>query len=186
MSLNRVQVIWSGSPTNGGGLTTFYFNSSVGTAAQQVTAVGNFLAATEDQRSSLLSWQTAPDVATISQATGALEAVTTTTPSTGVGIESGNELSPTTQGLLRVLTTVVVGGRLLRGRIFLPGATEANSGAPGTPIAAYLTDYNTAGAALIADANTEWVVWSRSHGTYGVITTANMWTKWAVLRSRRD
>lgn len=185
MSVRRVQVVWAGGPTAGGGLSTFYFDQSTGTAAQLVTAVGNFLAATEDQRATVQTWATDPDVIQLSE-TGVLESVVTTTPSSGVGIATGDPLSPTTQGLLRCLTNLVIAGRLLRGRLFLPGPTEFHNQAPGNCTPAYLADYNAAAAALIADANSVWKVWSRTHGASAAVTTANVWTSWAVLRSRRD
>lgn len=185
MSVRRVQVIWAGLPTAGGGLSTFYFNTTVGTAANCVSAVGNFLTATEDQRTTTLTWSTHPDVVTLSDA-GVLEGTTSTSPASGVGIASSDQLSPTTQGLLRVLSSTVVAGRILRGRVFLPGATEGQNQANGVPTTVYKSDYDAAAAALIADANTTWVVWSRTHATFATVVSASTWASWAVLRSRRD
>lgn len=186
MAVNRVQVIWSGIPTVGGGLSTFMFNSSVGTPAQQVAAVAAFLAATEDRRAQGCSWVTGSDVATLNIGTGQLEGVTAVTQIIGVGSIAGDVLPPATQGLLRLLTSVVVAGRLLRGRLFLPGTCEADSGSTGQPSVTFRSDYDAAAAALLGDANTEWCVWSATHGVLANITAANTWTKYATLRSRRD
>lgn len=186
MPVNRVQVIWTGAPIQGGGLSTFYFNSAVGTAAQQVSAVAAFLAATEARRAGSLGWVTGVDVATLNTGSGALENVTTTTQASGAGTGAGDVLGPTQQGLLRMLTSVVAGGRLLRGRLFLPGTLESDNGSTGQPSATFRTDYDTDAATLLGDANTDWSVWSQTHGILASVTAANTWNKWAVLRSRRD
>jgi len=185
MALNRVQIAFTGNPTEGGGLATFYFDSSVGTVAQQMIAAQSFFSTTEGVRAPTCAWAGVPDVATIDEASGALTAVVSTATSSGVGTAAGVVLSPTTQGLLRNLSSVVVGGRLLRGRLFLPGATATHN-VLGAPSSSYLTAYNGAASALIADPNTVWKIWSRTYGTSAAVTTANVWTKWAVLRSRRD
>ena len=186
MAINRVQVIWSGTLIAGGGLTNFYFDDATGTPAQQVAAVETFLDDTEASRSSTVSWATDPDVATLNVGTGTIEAITSVTAASGVGTASGDALSPATQGLLRIYTGTIVGGRLLRGRIFLPGAVESVNNATGGPMSAIAVDYNTAGAALVSDANTAWMCWSRTHSTAASVATVDFWAKWAVLRSRRD
>jgi len=186
MAINRVQVIWSGGALTGTGLSTFYFDSATGTAAQQVSAVAAFLTGTEDRRVNTCVWTTGADVATLNVGTGALEAITVVTQQTGTGTVGTDALPQQTQGLLRVLTTTIVAGRLLRGRIFLPGTVEADSGTTGNPSSTYRTDYDTNAATLISDANTNWMCWSATHGTAASIATANTWSRWAVLRSRRD
>lgn len=186
MAINRVQVIWSGGALTGTGLSTFYFESGTGTPAQQVAAVGAFLASTEDRRVASCVWATGPDVATLNITTGALEGVTAVTQLTGVGTQAGDALPQATQGLLRLITSLIAGGRLLRGRLFLPAAAEADSGTTGNPSATYRADYDAAAATLIADANTNWQVWGRTSGTAASIATANTWGRFAVLRSRRD
>jgi len=186
MSVQRVRVVWSGTPTVGDGLSTFYFDGAIGTAAQQVAAVNLFLDSVSASYADNLAWSTQADVAVLNTATGALEGIIATTVQTGAGSLTDDQLSPATQGLLRLITSVVVGGRLLRGRLFLPGATEASNSAGGIPLQAYRDDYEAAAAVLIADANVQWSVWSRTHGALAPIGSANVWTKWAVLRSRRD
>ena len=185
VSINRVSIVWTGAFAVGTGLSTFYFNSAVGTPAQQVAAVQTFLAATEDRRVIGMNWVSAADVVTLNIATGALEAINTVTPVGGSGTLAGDALPPATQGLLRILSNVISNDRLIRGRLFLPGTGESSS-TLGAPDSAYLTDYNNAAAALISDANTEWRLWSRTHGLAPDVITASTWNKWAVLRSRRD
>jgi len=184
MSLRRVQVIWSGTAIIGGGLSTFYFNDSVGTAQQNATSVGTFLTSLNTLFASGNSWATSPDVATLNVGTGALESLTSTTPVTGAGSAAGDPAPFATQGLLRMYTSVIAGGRLLRGRIFIPAVVEGSS--TGVPSGTYTTAVNNAAATLIADGNSDWSVWSRTHGVLASVITANTWNRWAVLRSRRD
>jgi len=132
-----------------------------------------------------LGWITGADVAVLNSVTGALEGTATVAQSSGAGSAAGDAQPPAVQGLLRLITSNVVAGRLLRGRLFLPGSLEA-SNTSGQPSAGYRTAYETPAAALIADANTEWQIWSQTHGVPAVVQSANVWTRWAVLRSRRD
>jgi len=186
MAVNRVRVTWTGSPTVGDGLSTFYFLSSVGTPAQQASAVGDFLQASETARVDNCAWATQSDVATLNVGTGAVEAITSVTPETGAGTQAGDQMPPAVQGLLRMVTSQVVGGRLLRGRLFLPGAPELYNTAGGSPDATYDGIYESAAATLIANANADWMVWSLTHGVAASVGSAAVWSKWAVLRSRRD
>ena len=185
MAVNRVQVIWTGTIVEGGALSTFYFADGVGTPAQQVAAVGAFLDSTEAMRGTGLSWVTNPDVATLNVGTGALENVTTTTQDSGVGTNANEILPPATQGLLRALTSVIAGGRLLRGRIFLPGPGENHTTGLG-PSSTYRSSYDAAAATLLGSGTVDWSMWSRTHGVLASVVSANTWTKFAVLRSRRD
>lgn len=185
MAVSRVQVAWGGSAAAGGGLSSFYFNSAVGTAAQMGSAVSTFLGATEDRRSSSATWSRVAQVETFNVVTGALEGISGLVASSGVGTIATDIMPAANQGLLRLVTGQIVVGRLLRGRLYLPATTESdNSG--GAPTGTYIADYEAAAAALIADANTELVVWSQTHGVIAPVSSANVWTSWAVLRSRRD
>ena len=186
MAVNRVRVVWTGTPTAGGGLSTFYFNSAVGTPAQHVSAVATFLDDTEAQRVDTLTWATEQDVATLNVGTGALEAVTSTTVESGTGSAVVDNLPAAVQGLLRMTTNVIAGPRLLRGRLFLPGADENANSAGGIPLLAYRSDYEAAAAVLIGNANADWSIWSQTHGVLANVASASVWTQWASLRSRRD
>jgi hypothetical protein len=185
MAVNRVRVVWSGAPIVGGGLSTFYFNQFAGTPSQQVAAVAAFLNATNDQRGSAISWATEADVASL-ELDGRLSGFSTVTPATGVGTATGDVLPRASQGLLRILSTLILGGRLLRGRLFLPGPTETMNSSAGAPLAIYTDDYNAAAAALIGDGSTDWVVFSQKYAAIASVSTASTWDRWATLRSRRD
>lgn len=184
-TINRVQVIWTGSGITGTGLSTFYFDDVLGTPQQQATAVETFLLATDSQRATGCVWTISPDVAKLDTGTGQLVSIASTTGATAGGTAAGDRLPNSSQGLLRLFTAGVVGGRLLRGRLFLPGPIEGSS-SNALPIGAYTTAYNNAAAALVASANAQWIIWSRTHAFTAAVTAATTWGQWAVLRSRRD
>lgn len=162
----------------------FNFNDAVGTAAQNVASVATFLNATNDRRTTNVTWATNPDVTTLNVGTGSLEGITSVTSVGGTGTMAGDMAPLAAQGLLRLLTGTIVAGRLLRGRIFMGGNGETDSN--GGPVAGYISDYDAAGATLVADANSDWSVWSRTHGVLASISTVTTWNKWAILRGRRD
>jgi len=186
MSLYRIQIVWSGAQVNGNGLSTFYFSDAGGTPSQAVTAVTTFLGATEDRRVIGTRWDFFGDVPVINVTTGALQAINSATAAFGTGTMAGDALPAQNQGLMRLITSTIVNGRLLRGRLFLPAPGEADNGAGGTVSATYTGDYNTAMATLISDPNSVYQIWSHTHGAAGDVTSGSVWTKWAALRSRRD
>ena len=181
----RVRVTWTGTPVQGGGLSTFYFNDGGGTAQQAATAVSTFLGTLDANLSTALAWTTEGDVDSIDPATGDLTGTTSVATGSGVGSNVAEVLPPAAQGLLRLRTGLIVAGREVRGRMFIPGFCENNQ-AFGTPDAGTQANVNNAYATFLADANSIPVVWSRAHGVERVIASGTMWNKWAVLRSRRD
>jgi hypothetical protein len=90
----------------------------------------------------------------------------------------------------------VVNNRIVRGRTFVPGMLEDNNFSPGVPGGNFLTVGLAAATALIDDATANFVIWSRPFegsetvsprvGTRHGVVQAEVWSEWAVLRSRRD
>lgn len=185
MAIRRVRVVWTGTPVAGGALSTFYFADSLGTEQDCVDAVATFLGTVDGNMTTQISWATEADVVDINAVTGATEGVTATTPQTGAGASAGELLPAATQGLLRLRTNTIAGGREVRGRIFLPGMVESNN-VSGRPESGMVTSINGAANTLRTDASVLWAVWSRQHGVAPAVASATMWTQWAVLRSRRD
>lgn len=181
----RVRVTWSGSPVAGGGLSTFYFAGTGTDGAEEVDAVGDFLDDIKANLSNQISFATEPDVDLLDGTTGTLTGSFPTTPRSGTGGNTSEPLPLSSQGLLRLRTGVVVNGRELRGRLFIPGFCENNSDS-GAPNAGTRANIEAAAVTLRSDTLTEWQVWSRTHGVSAAVGSASMWTKWAVLRSRRD
>jgi len=114
----------------------------------------------------------------------------TTTPVTTTG---GNEALPLQiNGLVTARTGAYSNNREVKGRIFVPRPQESNSDA-GAPNTAYKTALNTAAAALIADADSTWVVWQRPGVFKGTpfpgaaipVVSATCQSYWSHLKTRR-
>lgn len=167
-------------------LSTMYFNVIGGlTAANANAAIGAFWLAVKGKVASGMVMATEAEVATIDIGTGEVTGLTPVTPVSNTGTAAGDTLPPASQGLLRFRTGTFVGGREIRGRLFIPGACEVDS-TSGVPVAGYLTTLNSAASALIADANSELVIYSKAHRELGTVLSGSAWSQWAVLRSRRD
>ena len=180
----RVRTIFTGV-TGSPWVNTAYFNESGGSPEQAAAAVGQFWNTVDALIESSVGWSTSADVETVNAATGEVTDVTSTTISAGTGAGGATGLPTAAQGLIRWRTGHYVGGREVRGRWFIPGLGAA-SNSDGLLLAASRTLINDAGVALINDANSSLAVWSRAHGLDQVVTSASVWTQFAVMRSRRD
>jgi hypothetical protein len=181
----RVRVAWNG-PAGAPFLSTHYFDLTGGTAQQAATAVGAFWGAVDALINNAYIWTTESDVATVNAATGQVTSATSTTPVIGSGASAATALPRASQALVRWTTGIYVGGRQIRGRTFIPGITESSNGTDGLFSPADVATVNAAGAALIADANSQLLVWSPTLGQANIVTGASTWGDFAVLRSRRD
>lgn len=167
-------------------LSTFYFRLSGTNSQAAAAAVQTFFTSTAQRRHTDLVSQGDSVMDILSPITGTLTGYaavdTWQVSSTG----SGSQGAHATQGLLRLSTNAVVGGRRVEGKMFLPGIRQGDMASTGLPNTTYRTDYDDAAAVLIADADVDWVVWSRKNGTQESIEAATTWGNFAVLRSRRD
>jgi hypothetical protein len=190
MVMHRVRTVFTGIQGTPW-LNTLFFDAAGGTAQEAATAAGGFWGAVDAVMTTQVDWTTEPDVPQINEETGALIQVTSTTPVTGTGAAVG-EIGPVaSQGLIRWRTSVVVNGRNLRGRTFVPGLTVAAYDDGGV-IAGTKTAIDVAAAALIASATADLVIWHRpsvqgaSDGSVAEVVTGSLWTQLATMRSRRD
>jgi hypothetical protein len=87
---------------------------------------------------------------------------------------------------MRFETGVIVNGRRVRGRAFVPGLSEPMNTAAGNPLNTLVTLMISAGQGLITDPGNTLMVWSRTHSQAHEATAAGASSKWATLRSRRD
>jgi len=172
-------------------LSTSYFDDTAGTAQQAATAVGTFWGAVDALMDNEVQWRTEPDVAQLQEGTGNLETVHSTTPVTGAGALTTLMLPVVSQALIRWRTGVIINGRELRGRTFVPGLGTASND-NGILLAASQTTLQTAAAGLIAAPNSELVIWHRpttpggSDGQTASAVSSNVWGQFATMRSRRD
>lgn len=171
--------------TTGPAVSTMFFTGSGLTDAQAAnTAVGAFwnsltalypgygVATTEDQATELTS-------------TGGLVALFGVTPIAHAGSNNSDALPPQVQGLLRCSTGVILGGRQVKGHVFIPGACENHNAPGGVPAEAYKVAVAVAADGLIGAA-IPWIVWSRRYGAQNPIISGSCSSKWGDLRSRRD
>lgn len=185
-SITRIRTTFTGSQGAPYVSTQYFAGSDSSAASLAASAVGAFWAALEPVMHNELDWNVEPFAEVINDATGALVGVNPIGGGeSGTGEVSGTPLPFATQGLLRLVTSTVVNGRVLRGRIFIPGTTEFVGG-NGVPEASYVTALNDAFDALDTAAAGALLVWSRTHGTSAVVTGGQAWNQWAILRSRRD
>lgn len=205
--LYRVTTTITGTYVSGGGVTSHYFDTSTGTAAQCCAAVNGLWNYNAAIFASGTIFSIAADVDVIDDATGDLLSVGLGTSYSVTGTGTGEVSSPATQGLIRWRTGTVSDGREIRGRTFLP-AVPVSQNDDGAPIAGYKSAVNTAAGLLISDANSAFAIWRRPRkarpqvgspgdpwylpaqsardGDSAVVTSGTVWDKWAVMRSRRD
>jgi len=167
-------------------LNTLYFAApgDQSGADQAVAATGAFWGAVDNFMNSAVTWSTQPEVAYIDPVSGDTTGVLQTAVQSGTGSLAIDVLPPATQAVCRLRTGVFIGGREIRGRIYIPGLTEAGSTA-GNVTAATATSIQTALTTLLA-APRQPVIWSRKNGQDRVIVAASVWNQFGVLRSRRD
>ena len=172
----------SGTPWLG----TLYFDSAGGTAAQAAAAVELFWNSVKSVMSSTLTIQNDGVAATVNEATGDVTAALAYTATALTGGAAGVMVPRAAQALVRWQTGVYFAGRERRGRTFIPGLTTAAVQAPGQVSATVRGTIDTAAATLVASANANLVVWSRSAGAFSPALSGLTWVEFATMRSRRD
>ena len=186
----RVQTVFSG-PTGTPWRNFLHFDASAGTPDDAAAAAGVFWGAVDADMHNTVTWSQEPDVEQIDAETGELVTIHAVTPATGTGGNTNERMPSVNQAIIKLRTGAIIGGRELRGRIFVPGLTE-ECNSLGVVLAAARTRFNTAAAALIADADCVWTVWHRpttpagSDGGQAPVATATANLEWSYLRSRRD
>lgn len=185
-TLYRVRIVATG-PVGSPWINTWFFNESSGSAQDAVNATGLFYThlsagAFRDD----MTWATEPDVSLINDDTGEIIGVDSTSPYSLVGTSVTDAVPTVAQVLLRLRTGTFINGRELRGRLFIPGITETRNDAIGDVDSVLVAAVNDAADEVIDDANSEWRVYSRTHSTSRAVAVGSCWSKWAVMRSRRD
>jgi len=186
--LGRIRTVWggvAGSPY----YTNLWFLTDAGGAGMEDScdAWTAWMDSLSVVMANNMTMQVEPDVPLIDSATGGLVGSTVITPN-AVDLDGGGDLlPPTTQALIRWTTSLVVAGRRLRGRFFMPGMLEANNDPSGVPSGSLVASVNSSAATFIAACDqAPLVVYGPTHHAFAEVDGGNMWTKWASLRSRRD
>lgn len=184
MTMLRIRVGWNGL---GGapGLSTFYFAGSNQTDATNCSvAVDTLLLALEAYQDTELQYKVDPTCVAMDESTGAIIGAFGISGTTGAGNVVGESIPFACQALAQLRTGVYVNGREIRGRIFIPGLTESNV-TNGTLATATKNGIDAAFGVLVADADADFVVWSRKNGQDSPVIAVTVWEQLAVLRSRR-
>lgn len=189
MGLYRVRTTFTGLGGSPYLMTNWFWDStsSQANAAAAVTKATNFVAAGAARISNLVTWATQSNVDEF-DLSGELTSFWTVSQAgmNGAGTQTGEPLPTANNGLLRLETGVVLGGKRFRGRLFLPAPTETNNGISGAPDSAYRTSWNTALTSLLAAGAPTACVWSRRYAAQATIVSGATQSYWAILRSRRD
>jgi hypothetical protein len=181
----RAEVTWTGlqgAPY----FTALNFIATGQTGADAVgVAVSDFLGSIDNSLSSSLSYSLSSEVTQYNDTTGEPVAVFAIDPFTGTCGDATEVLPPVDQGLARLLTGSYVGGRQIRGRIFIPGLTQASNDG-GRLISTWRTAISDAIALMVDQPDASLAVWSPTHGTTTAVQAVSVWENFASLRSRRD
>jgi hypothetical protein len=182
----RIRTTFAGT-TGAPWLNTLYVGdpNTQANADAAVAAVGAFWGAVDNFMHTSISWATIAEVdilLTTGEKTGSLF----TTPQAGAGGTTGDFLPQAIQGLVNLRTGVFIGGREVRGKIFIPGLTEGSNTASGTWLGTQVASVQAAVNTLLTAGDPAFGVWSRLNGSISPAVAGTVTSKWAVLRSRRD
>lgn len=195
MTLYQVRVNWTGP--FGATDSVHHFDLAGGTQQQAATAVMNMWQSIDNALHSSVSWSLDTDVRGLNEQNGNLVAMYSVSSASSVGTGTGDYVD-LLQGLLVWNTGVVADGRLLRGRTFIPGITEASVDTTGRPTSGFASVVNTAASTLISDAVSTPVVWHRPkyegeagnrvlvrNGDFEPITTGALKNRFSFMSGRR-
>lgn len=164
-----------------------YFDTVVGTPQNAVAAWAGFThPSSATSAPTGATYTTGAEVLVVDPVSGDAISSVQTTPVTISGSGNITLLPPATQGLARWRTGIRAGGREIRGRTNLPLLSSGFDTGRGIPTTTYQASINTRIADLIANAQAQHVVWSKTNGVQYPSTSGSCWSQWAVLRSRRD
>jgi hypothetical protein len=185
VSIYRVRTEWTGLAGTPW-LSTHYFDAAGGTPLQAVTAERAFWLALVPQITNQVTAQVQGVVDTLGLS-GTLEASDSVTPPSVVtGTGTGDCLPVASQGCIKWQTGAIIGGRRLVGKTFIPGMIAGTQTHQGNVQPATITAVGTACAALISDANSQLVVWSRASSGSATAVSGALLSRFSVLRTRRD
>lgn len=164
-------------------LSNMYFGALEDTQ-ECIDKVGDFWVGVSGFMSEDLQFNVDPTVFNLDAATGEIIGSVSGAGVNNQGTDDSELMPPANQALVRWTTGVYSGGREVRGKTFIPALTvSANVDGFVNPLyptdfATFSTDWLASGPAL--------VIWSRKNGIAEPVTRGDMWSQFAVLRSRRD
>lgn len=182
----RVRTVFTGKPGTPYLNTTYWVGADTALGAQKaVDAMRDFWTSNNGVMQAGLAWTVQADVAVINPIGGVLTGVFSVTARSGVGANNAEPLPPANQILVRLTTSAIVAGRVLKGHFNIPSPCE-DSNTTGTVNAATQTLINPSLATLNAVTAPDLAVWSRTGNLAASVDSVTLATVFAVLRSRRD
>lgn len=184
--VREILVDWGG-PGSGGKLSVLYFDTAFAIDDQRA-AIGAMLGAVDTFLDNAVTWSVRQSGREMATATGALTGEWTDSGTvSGTGASVGQATADSTQALLRWTTGVVVSGRFLKGRTFIPGL-ESNSFTDGNLNSTVQSGMNSAAIGMVT-ADVGFSIWHRpvggSGGVLHPVVSGSVWAEGAVLRRRR-
>lgn len=162
-----------------------YFEGGGGLASAYGASVGNFWDALGSIMHTSAAWEVETDAAIVESTTGLIVDIDSWAGESGAGDVVTEPLPWANQAVINWHTGVFLQGRELRGKTFVPALTQAVNNS-GVLQGVAVTDILAAADGLIADSNSGFCVFSRTHFAESIVESAGVPTKIAVLRSRRD
>jgi hypothetical protein len=184
--IRRVELIWAGL-AGAPFYTQLFFGHEPGQANPTATAVKTLLDNLNTALATGLTCEIVPEQTVIDTVSGKPVSLEAATPKTiNTFSATGDPLPWTSQGIVRLPTSIYNDGRRLRGHFNIPGMMESQS-ANGVLAAPTKTQFDGFLATFLASTNTtgKLAVWSRRHQMWASAESAVMWTQFGVLRSRR-
>lgn len=171
-----------------GGISVLYWDDAAATADIN-TNVQAFFTALRGALASTTSAVLDTEVRDRNTATGTLTGTDViASPANIIGNGGSSAVPNAAQGLIRMGTGLVVGGRRLRGRIFIPGMHAGTVAANGEVTPAAQTQLNTAGDALSLGG--DYHIWHRpvngAGGQSSAVNSETAWNEFATQRRRRS
>jgi hypothetical protein len=184
--VQQVTLRWTAAGS-AGGVSVLNF-SDESTPAEIFARVDAFANAIDGSLASTTNLTADPEIRVLDTASGTLMGFETMDGVVNYNGTGGTSAVPNAaQGLIRFNTGAVVAGRVLRGRLFIPGMSVTAQGADGHVSSSGLAALNAAGTALDLSGNLQ--VWHRPVDGVGgdahAVNTTSAWTEFAVLRRRR-
>lgn len=184
----QLRILWTAAG-GAGGETAMHFDDGSTPPGMQAT-VDAFLDALEPILATGTSARYDTVIKRFDEQSGALvEEIAQPLGANHVGTGGPTAVPNVAQGLIRLNTGQVVGRRILKGRIYVPGMSSNTMASIGEVGPTGLTALQAAGDALIAGTGIV-VVWHRpvngANGSVAEVVQANPWTEFASQRRRRS
>lgn len=182
----EIVVDWTTS-SGAGKVSVFMFDLAAAVGAQRL-ALNTFLSAVDGSLDNSITWSIRQTGRELSDTTGGLTgAWSTGLVYSGVGNNATESVADATQVLFQWQTGVIVNGRFVRGRTFIPGLTNSLL-QNGNLVASQAAAFAALGQTFVNDA-ANFGVWHRPSSTglgqFVNANTATVWSELAVLRRRR-